>query len=75
MEAPLEDILSIVHETIAETQRIYHNLHPAILDDLGLNAALRSLCREFMDVYNTIITEAFFESPENWIQKPLDILI
>ena len=33
LEAPLEDVLSIVHDTIDETQRIYRNLHPAILDD------------------------------------------
>jgi len=74
-KAPLEDILSIVHDTIDETQRIYRNLHPAILDDLGLNAALRSLCREFMEVYNTITIDTDFEVPENLIQDPLKILI
>ena len=75
LEAPLKDILSIVHDTIDETQRIYRNLHPAILDDLGLNAALGSLCREFMEVYNTITIETYFEVPENWVQDPLKILI
>jgi PAS domain S-box-containing protein len=75
LEATLEDILSIVHDTIDETQRIYRNLHPAILDDLGLNAALRSLCREFMEVYNTITIETYFAVPENWVQNPLKILI
>ena len=75
LEAYLEDILSIVHDTIDETQRIYRNLHPAILDDLGLNAALRSLCREFMEVYTTISIETHFEVPEKLIQEPLKILI
>ena len=75
LEVTLEDILSIVHDTIDETQRIYRNLHPAILDDLGLNAALGSLCREFMEVYNTITIETYFEVPENWVQDPLKILI
>jgi PAS domain S-box-containing protein len=75
LEAYLEDILSIVHDTIDETQRIYRNLHPAILDDLGLNAALRSLCREFMEVYTTISIETYFEVPEKMIQEPLKILI
>jgi PAS domain S-box-containing protein len=75
LQAPLQDILSIVHDTIDETQRIYRNLHPAILDDLGLNAALRSLCREFMEVYSTITIETRFEAPEKVIQDSLKILI
>ena len=74
-KVPLEDILSIVHDAIDETQRIYRNLHPAILDDLGLNAALRSLCREFMEVYTTITIETHFGVPEKLIQEPLKILI
>jgi len=64
-----------VHDAIDETQRIYRNLHPAILDDLGLNAALRSLCREFMEVYTTITIETHFWVPEKLIQEPLKILI
>jgi PAS domain S-box-containing protein len=75
IESSLEDILAIVHDTIDETQRIYHNLHPAIIDDLGLNAALRSLCREFREVYNTIAIETYFEVPENRVPDPLKILI
>lgn len=75
LKASLEDILSIVHDAIDETQRIYRNLHPAILDDLGLNAALRSLCREFMEVYTTISIETHFEVPEKLIPDPLKILI
>jgi len=75
LETALEDILSIVHDTIDETQRIYRNLHPGILDDLGLDAALRSLCREFMEVYNNISVETHFEVPEKRIQSPLKILI
>jgi PAS domain S-box-containing protein len=75
LEASLEDILSIVQDAIDETQRIYRNLHPGILDDLGLDAALRSLCREFMEVYNNISIETHFEVPEKRIQNPLRILI
>ena len=74
-KSSLEDILAIVHDTIGETQRIYRNLHPAILDDLGLNAALRSLCREFREAYNTIAIETYFDVPENRVHDPLKILI
>ncbi len=75
LERPLQDILAIVHDAIDETQRIYRNLHPAILDDLGLNAALRSLCREFMEVYTSITIEADIEVQENRVHDPLKILI
>ncbi len=75
LETSLENILAIVQDTIDETQRIYRNLHPAILDDLGLDAALRSLCREFMEVYTNIVVETHFEVPEKGIQSPLKILI
>lgn len=75
LEASLQDILAIVHDTIDETQRIYRNLHPAILDDLGLNAALRSLCREFKEVYTTITIEAVIDVQENRVPDHLKILI
>ena len=73
--ASLQDILSIVQDSIDETQRIYRNLHPAILDDLGLHAALRSLCREFMEVYDNIDVETHFEVSEKRIRDPFKILI
>jgi len=75
LQTALNDILAIVHDTIDETQRIYRNLHPAILDDLGLKAALQSLCREFMEVYEGIYVETGFEVPEERIQEPLKIMI
>jgi PAS domain S-box-containing protein len=75
LEASLKDILSIVQDSIDETQRIYRNLHPTILDDLGIDAALRSLCREFMEVYDNISIETHFGVPETQIQDPLKILI
>lgn len=75
LKASLQDVLSIVHDAIDETQRIYRNLHPAILDDLGLHAALKSLCREFMEVYETTVVESHFEVPQYRIQDPLKILI
>jgi PAS domain S-box-containing protein len=75
LEGSLVDILSIVHDTIDETQRIYRNLHPAILDDLGLGAALRSLCREFSEVYSAPTIDTYFEVPEDRVQDPLKILI
>lgn len=72
---PLEDLLSIVHDTIEETQRIYRNLHPSILDDLGLDAAIGSLCREFKEVYSRIAINLRIKIHEDLIPDSLKILI
>jgi PAS domain S-box-containing protein len=71
----LIDVLAIVHDTIGETQRIYRNLHPSILDDLGLHAALRSLCRKFREIYKDIKVECHFNLSEQRIPECLKILI
>jgi PAS domain S-box-containing protein len=71
----VKDVISIVHDTIDETQRIYRNLHPLILDDLGLCAALRSLCRETMEVYSNITIKSHFEISEEKVPDSLKTLI
>lgn len=38
------EIKAILDETITEVRRISHNLMPSVLQDFGLEAALRSLC-------------------------------
>ena len=75
LETSLKDILSIVQSTIEETQRITKNLHPSILDDLGLFAAIRELCREFREVYSDLQITNNFEMDENEIPQSLKILI
>jgi two-component system sensor histidine kinase UhpB len=39
----------VLEKAISEVRRISRNLRPSELDDLGLAAALRSLCREFRE--------------------------
>ena len=75
LETSLKDILSIVQSTIEETQRITKNLHPSILDDLGLFAAIREICREFREVYSDLQITNNFEMDENEIPQSLKILI
>ncbi len=38
-----------LNDVLGEVRRISHNLRPAILDDLGLSAALAHLCHEFSE--------------------------
>ena len=71
----LEQIISIVRETIEETHRISSNLRPSALDDMGLLAAIRSLCREFQDVYKGIRIEIETPLREEEIREPLRIVI
>jgi len=75
LAASLNDVLSILHNTIDETQRIYRNLHPSILDDLGLKAAIRSICREFNEIYSHIRVESEMEINEELLSDSLKILI
>ncbi|MCZ7647251.1 MAG: PAS domain S-box protein [Planctomycetota bacterium] len=40
---------TLLDQAIGELRRISHNLRPAVLDDLGLPAAVRSACDEFRE--------------------------
>jgi PAS domain S-box-containing protein len=74
-ETSLKDVLSVVQSTIEETQRITKHLHPSILDDLGLFAAIREICREFKGVYSDIQVTNNFEINEHEVPGSLKILI
>jgi signal transduction histidine kinase len=42
---------------IDEVRAISMNLRPAVLDDLGAVSAIRSFCRDWREVYNTVAVE------------------
>lgn len=46
LDEPLARALERLHQSLAELRRMSHNLRPALLDDLGLPAALRHLAAE-----------------------------
>jgi signal transduction histidine kinase len=43
---------------IDEVRAISMNLRPAALDDLGAVSAIRSFCRDWREVYNTVVVKA-----------------
>jgi PAS domain S-box-containing protein len=47
-------VLSYVDDMVEDVRRLSRDLSPAILEDLGLSAALRRLVREFAQRYSTI---------------------
>ena len=71
----LEQVVSMVQDTIKETKRIYRSLSPPILDDLGILATINWSCREFQEVYSDIRVEKSLEIEEADIPEALKIVI
>ncbi len=71
----LEDIVTRLQNIIVETQRISRNLHPSILDDLGISAAIRSFCREYQEVYTDIQVHQNVEVDEENLPENIKILL
>jgi PAS domain S-box-containing protein len=57
VRAKLEEIRERVVKTSKETQHIAHQMHTAILDDLGLVASLKDLCSQFSEQYPDIAVD------------------
>ncbi len=55
----LVEARTLLEEAIQEVRRISQNLRPSILDDLGLPAAVRSVCDEFIERCNLQINTEF----------------
>ena len=50
-EAEFKGVLGHIAILAKDLRNLSHNLHPQILDDLGIETALRELCRTFGDRY------------------------
>jgi signal transduction histidine kinase len=72
---PLDQIISIVTDSIEEIQRISSDLTPPALDDIGILAAIQSLCREFQEVYKGIQIETRINIREEEVRETLKIII
>jgi signal transduction histidine kinase len=73
--ALLEQLTSTVETTIKDLKRIYGNLRPLILDDLGVLPAIRSLIRQFSEVRPQVHFDQTFAVDEAEIPEPLKIVI
>jgi signal transduction histidine kinase len=71
----LEQIIAIVRDTTEEVHRISSNLRPSVLDDMGLLAAIGSLCRELQGVYGEIRIETRIDVREDDVHESLGIVI
>ena len=73
--AALSQLTSTVEGTIKDLKRIYGNLRPLILDDLGILAAIRSLVRQFREVRPKVKVEESVQVQENEVPEALKIVI
>jgi signal transduction histidine kinase len=71
----LEDVVSMVKETIEDSRRFSARLRPPELDDLGLLRTIRSACRQFEKLYSGIRVETELNTEEEEIPEPLKIVI
>ncbi|HEY9857814.1 MAG TPA: ATP-binding protein [Stenomitos sp.] len=51
MQARAADLMGLVHQTLDEVHRLSVELRPAMLDDLGLVAALRAMATDFEEAH------------------------
>jgi PAS domain S-box-containing protein len=71
----LEDVITLIKESVREIHRIQMDLRPSILDDLGILATISWLCREFQTTYSGIRIEKEIAIQEQEVPEPLKMVI
>ena len=68
-------LVPMVQTTIEEVRRIYMDLRPSVLDDLGLIATISWFSREFQEIYPGISIDREISIEEKEVPRPLKIVI
>jgi PAS domain S-box-containing protein len=71
----LPRLVDRLKDVIDETQNISRNLHPSVLDDLGLLPAIRSFCRDFESMRTDLRIEHQLDVIETAVPRSLKLLI
>ena len=71
----LQSVVPIVQGAIDEARRIQMNLRPSMLDDLGILATIRWLCRQFESTYSRIRISQDIKIEEHEVSSPLKTVI
>lgn len=74
-ENTMDHLVSTVDTAIKDLKRIYGNLRPLIIDDLGAMPAIRSLARQFEQVFPKAKCEWSLEVREEEIPENLKIVL
>jgi signal transduction histidine kinase len=67
----LQRAVDLAREAHEETRRLGTDLHPTMLDDLGLVVAIRAKCDEFAQTYRNIALEQTVTVPESDLEQVL----
>ncbi len=68
-------VSEILAGAIKEARRIMNNLHPAVLDELGLIATISWLCKEYQGSYPHITVQKEIGVSEEDISHPIKVVI
>lgn len=71
----LKALIPVVQNGVEEVRRICMDLHPSILDDLGILATISWFCREFQAIYSGIRIEKQIDVDEQEVPDLLKIVI
>jgi PAS domain S-box-containing protein len=71
----LENLIGFIQRACDETRRIQSDLHPPLLDDLGILATINWLCREFQKAWSGIRLKIQLEVEERDIPDAIKIVI
>lgn len=69
----LEQVIQLIQGAVEQVRRIYTQLRPTVLDDLGVKAALTWFCREFEDANARISVNKHFEIEEEDVPENLKL--
>ena len=70
-----ESIISMIQNTIEEVRRVYTDLRPSMLDNLGILATMSWACQEFQDIHRGIRIQTQTDIKEDEISETLKIVI
>ncbi len=71
----LEVLVSMTNQTMDEARRIYMDLRPSILDDLGIVVTIGWFARQFQAVYSAIHVDTRIRVEEEDVPEGLKIII
>ncbi|MFC1889409.1 MASE3 domain-containing protein [Thermodesulfobacteriota bacterium] len=74
-DGSIETVVPMLQDAIDEVRRISRDLHPPILDDLGILATLSWFCREFQKIHSDIRIEKRFEIDDDDVPRALKTMI
>jgi PAS domain S-box-containing protein len=75
LKGEVRKILGFISATIAEVRRLYLDLSPGDLEDLGLTAALHSLIEDFMDLQKNLAWTVNLDNLDGLFPLPIQTAI